>query len=205
MDSFKQTDKILILGRSGCGKSFLGKKIQQAFPRLVIFDITDEYPADQNTIRTFDEFTNFARHAGSLPRFKKVVKFSDELNQEQLQATFDAMLKILFTIGDMTIVIEEIQEYCSTHKLPEYLWKSMTRGRHRNLGFIITTQRPGQLHKTVLSQSTHVITGNLIDKNDVTTVATFLGRDSKEVSSLRDREFLWFCPTRENQIVKFKS
>lgn len=205
MEAFKQIDKITILGRSGCGKSFLGKDIQKAFPRRIIFDITDEYSPNEMTVNNFESFSSLMRSISNDAKFVVIVKFDEHLGEEDIKKIFNAMMKIIYHIGDITIVIEEVQEYSSTHSIPQWFKTLLMRGRHKNIGFITTTQRPGQLHKAILSQSTHVFCGNLIDKNDVSTVSTFLGTDSKEVSSLDNREFIWFCPTRKPMIVKLKT
>ncbi len=81
----------------------------------------------------------------------------------------------------------------------------MTSGRHQKLGFIFTTQRPSFLNKTVLSQSTNIFVGNLIDKSDVQLVSNFMDCDKKEISGLNDREFLWFNPTRKPHTIKIKN
>jgi ABC-type dipeptide/oligopeptide/nickel transport system ATPase component len=200
---FKPTDKISLIGRSGCGKSYLGKMIQKVFPRVIIFDSLDEYPVQENDIHTFEQFMNFCRIASDLPKFRVIVRFN--IDEQNTSILFEQYMRCLYFLGDVLIVVEETQDYCSPHKIGHYFKKCLTSGRHRGLGFIFTTQRPALISKTVLSQSTHVFVGNLIDKDDSDTMGKLMARKGAEFSLLKDREFFWFCPARENHTVKINS
>lgn len=207
MMQFKEIDKILILGRSGCGKSYLGKIIQKAFPRKFIFDSLHEYESSENDISNFSEFSSFVVEIENNPqkytKFTRVIRFSiDEENREEV---FNQMIRVLYHIGNLTIVIEEVQNFCSTHGMPEFLKFSMTTGRHKNLSFIMTTQRPALLHKTILSQCTHVFCGSMIDKNDLQYVAKFMGKDTNDLSTLKDRNFLWYNSYESPHVRQFST
>ena len=202
---FKQTDKILIVGRSGCGKSFLGKKLVEVYPRLVIFDTLDEYPKTPHDIHSISQFIDYIKQINNekIRKFKLVVKF--DTSTEDCKEQFDFYMHILYEMGDCFVVIEEVQDYCTPYFIGRWFKKSMTSGRHRNLGFLFTTQRPSFLKKTVLSQSTNVFVGNLIDKNDSMIVSQLMDLDRKIITSLDDREFLWFNPTRKPHTIKIKN
>ena len=202
---FKQTDKILVVGRSGCGKSFLGKKLASVFPRLVIFDSLNEYPPSDYDVESFDQFAGYIRQISEnkISRFKLIIKFDTSL--EDCKEIFDHYMHVLYELGNTFIVIEEVQDYCTPYFIGRWFKKSMTSGRHKNLGFLFTTQRPSFLNKTVLSQSTNIFVGNLIDRNDSMTISQLLDSDKKEISSLNDREFLWFNPTLKPHTRKIKN
>lgn len=202
---FKQTDKILCVGRSGCGKSFLGKKLASVFPRLVIFDSLDEYPKSEHDIHSFNQFASYIKQISDqkIRKFKLIIKFDTSL--DDCKELFDHYMHILYELGDVFTVIEEVQDYCSPYFIGRWFKKSMTSGRHRNMGFLFTTQRPSFLNKTVLSQSTNIFVGNLIDRNDSMTISQLLDSDKKEITSLNDREFLWFNPTLKPHTRKIKN
>lgn len=198
---FTEIDKILILGTSGCGKSYLGKTIQLSFSRVVVFDALDEYQTDQkNIIRSWDELTKFIDENAEKPSFFRVIKF-DFSDDDDYRITFiDHALKLLYYMGDVTIVIEEIQLFSTPHSISTNLKNCMTTGRHKRLSFIITSQRPSLMNKTILSQSTHIFCGNLIDKNDIQYVGNFIGTEKNLLSSLKKGQFVWFHPQREDRI-----
>jgi len=204
---FNQRDKFLIMGRSGCGKSTLGHSIADIYPRLIIFDTVNEYAVNENdtVIRNLDDLERFIRRVDSeeIHKFKAYVKFSIETKNKDL--IFDHMMRILYYWGNCMVVVEEIHHYCTPHKIGENFEYCMTSGRHRDLGFIFTTQRPALINKTVMSQSTHIFVGNLIDRNDAKTVANFIGKDSKELADLEDCVFYWFTTKRNPKITKINT
>lgn len=200
---FRQDDKISLIGRSGCGKSSLGKYIQKFYPRRFIIDSLGEYPANETDIHTFEQFMAFMKDAPNLKNFVRVIKFSpEETNRKML---FEHYMKAFYYLGNCLIVIEEVQDYCSPHSIGHWFALCMTSGRHRNLSFIFTTQRPHIIHGTVLSQSTHIFAGNLIKKSDSLVMADLMDRERREFSSLKNFEFFWFCPQRDPHTVKFNS
>ena len=202
---FKATDKILLVGRSGCGKSYLGKRIQKLFPRVFIFDSLDEYPVTENDLKNFDDFMNFIRFAESneLNKFTRIIRFDiDETNQKLI---FEQMMRVLYHFGNSLVVLEETQDYCNPHSIGPYFKKCLTSGRHKGLGFIFTTQRPAIIHNTVFSQCTHMFIGNLINKNDGDTMGNLTAKKREEFALLKDREFFWFCPARTPHTVRINS
>lgn len=200
---FKNIDKIAIIGRSGCGKSYLGKMIQKIYPRVVIIDSLNEYPATPTDITTFDQFASFIREADDLVRFTRVIRFHiDEKNSLEI---FELYMRALYELGDVMIVIEETQDYCSPNKIGHFFKKTLTSGRHRGLAFIFTTQRPALISKTVLAQCTHVFVGNLIDHNDSDVMAKMMGQKSEVFSTLKNRNFYWFMPERDPHTVLINS
>lgn len=204
---FNKIDKICIIGRSGCGKSFLGRQIATAFPRKIIFDPLDEYETNEKSLvaTNFESFSNHLLylHNTKAQNFTLIVKIdTDELN---FIDKFDFYMRLIYELGNMMIVIEEVQDFCTPYYIGRYFRKSMTSGRHRDLSFIFTTQRPSFLNKNILSQSTHVFVGNLIDKNDVTTVSNVIDAEKKQITQLDDCQFLWFSPKRKPHTILFIS
>lgn len=200
---FRADDKISLIGRSGCGKSSLGKFIQKFFPRKFIIDSLDEYPSHETDIHNFEEFIAFMKIAPELKSFTRVIKFhAGETNRKMI---FEHYMKGFYYLGNCLIVIEEAQDYCSPHDIGHWFKLCMTSGRHKNLSFIFTTQRPALINGTVLSQSTHIFAGNLLNKYDNATMAGLMDRDRKEFSKLKNFEFFWFCPQRDPHTVKFNS
>ena len=102
---FKQTDKILAVGRSGCGKSYLGKKLASVYPRLVIFDSLNEYPKSQHDIESFSHFTSYIKKISDekIRNYKLIIKFDTSL--EDCKEIFDLYMHVLYELGDTFIVI----------------------------------------------------------------------------------------------------
>lgn len=183
-------DVIGIFGRRGCGKSFLAKKIQDAFPRLFIFDSLHEYPESEFDIYNFDEFCDAIRQSVGKSSFRYIIRFDIETAKKS--ETFEQMIRLLYYRGSVTVVIEEVQNFCTPHYIDHYLENAFLTGRHRDLSIIYTTQKPSTVNKKILSQSTKIFCGGLQTRSDIYEVANFLGDVSKTISELKDRQFLFW-------------
>lgn len=187
----KETDCVLIMGTRGTGKSFLGRNLQKLWPRRVIFDPLDEYESDVVA-------TNFSELAEILAefdrtgrdRFEIVVKSDPEVDRSDEE--LEQMLRICYYFGHIQIVMEEVQLCSTPHSLPKWLKNALLTGRHQGLSLLFTTQRPGELNKTILSQCNHIFCGRIVEGNDVRYVSSFLNESSDRLSSLPDRKFLYF-------------
>lgn len=187
----KPTAKFAIMGRSECGKSHVGKYIQSQFPRVVIFDTLEEY-SDGIIVSSFQQFDQVCRMHEHSSNFRIIYRL-DPLSPAT-EKEFSAALHALYEWGDLQIVVEEVQELTTAHGMPAMLKRCILTGRHQGLSLLFTTQRPGELHKTILSQCGHVFTGQLHDQNDVRYVAGFLGQDAQTLINLPPRHFLYFRP-----------
>lgn len=205
---FNSTDKFLMIGRSGCGKSYLAKTLQKIYPRRVIFDSLDEYdPSNFRNpplvVSTFEGFTSAISQVENESKF--IIIYKIDVTDSMAITYFNHCMEILYSMGNVCVVIEEIQDYCSPYKIPSFLKKGMTSGRHRNMSFFMTTQRPSFIHGDIFSQATNTFCGNLIKKSDAQTMADLLNIDRKEINVLKKREFYWFNSERENPVIKINS
>lgn len=196
MSKFKSYDKTLILGQSGCGKSYLGRIVQKIWPRRVIIDCLNEY-SDYPKTDIYDDFGAIADRLAALERKKSkeyALVFQFDPEQKDTDAIFDQLIRVLYYMGNVLVVIEEIQEYCTPHKMPHWLRKSLLTGRHQNMALLFTTQRPALLNKTIVSQSAHIFCGRLNDKNDINYVSSFLNSESNKLAELKIRNFIYLNP-----------
>lgn len=195
----KPDELILVMGRRGCGKSYLAKKIQEIWPRRIIIDSLNEYQ-DGIKVNNFGDFCSQLEKlkAENAKKFVLIFRFNPEDGVSE--EIFDEILRVSYYFGDVQIVIEEIQRYSTPHFLPKWLNNCLFVGRHQKLSLLFTTQRPGMLNKGILSQCAHVFCGQLIDGNDINYVAGFLGESSETLTSLPQRQFIYFSDSGVRQI-----
>jgi DNA helicase HerA-like ATPase len=193
------TDCILIMGRRKCGKSHLAKKVQEMWPRRVIIDSLGEY-SGENIVKSFSKFCEKLIYfkENKVEKFILIYQFDPE--DKVSDELFDEILRVCFYFGNIQIVIEEVQEYSTTQKIPHWLKKCLHVGRHKKLSLLFTTQRPGALHKTILSQCAHIFCGNIVEGNDLRYVSSFLNEDAKRLATLPERRFLYFSGDKITEI-----
>lgn len=188
------------MGRRGCGKSHLAQKIQDLWPRKIIIDSLNEY-TEGEIVHSFHDFSEALIRLESLnpDAFTLVVQFDPDT--EEGEETFNEMLRLCFYFGNVQIVIEEVQLYSSPHKMPHWLKQCLLIGRHNNLSLLFTTQRPGELNKTILSQCIHIFCGQIIEGNDLRYISSFLNENSERLSSIPARQFLYFSEGNVKKIT----
>lgn len=198
---FQQTDKILIMGRSGCGKSYLGRRLQSIWPRRIIIDSLNEYDGEKEVFYDFNLIADRLIKAEKNKEREFTLVFQADPEIEDNLEVFNQLIRIGYYYGDLLIVVEEVQNFSSPHQLPHWLRNALLTGRHKGLALMFTSQRPGEVNKTIVSQCAHIFCGNLIDKNDINYVSGFLNEDANKLINLKDREFIYRSPSGIEKIT----
>lgn len=191
----KADDVLLAVGRRQVGKSFLGKKIQENYPRVFVFDVLNEYPTTEGIhVFSWKQFhTQMLKILREKTKTWKMVYHFD-LENDDNAAELNQALKILYAIGNMLIVVEEVQHFSTPQAMPHWLKNCLTQGAHRKLAMLFTTQHVGSLNKKVFSQANHVFCGSLHAQGDVDYVRSVLRDRADELYNLAPRNFLYFSP-----------
>ncbi|NJM09518.1 MAG: ATP-binding protein [Bdellovibrionaceae bacterium] len=130
---------------------------------------------------------------------KFVLIFQPGIELDDFSAQFDQICRIVFYLGGVQLILEELQEYASPHQLPHWLKKLMLVGRHQNISVLFTSQRPGEINKTVLSQCAHLFCGNIFEGNDLRYISNFLDQDAKILKICRIENF---CGSQKMELKK---
>jgi DNA helicase HerA-like ATPase len=199
--NFRATDKIAILGTTGCGKTILSRTIQSAWPKQVIIDPMSEFSDGE----IFSDFSAFSKRMVELKKenakkFRLIFRFNPETTAAD-EAVFNGILRVCYYFGKIQIIIEEVQLLTTTSYIPDFLKNCLFRGRHEGISMIFVTQRPGQLNKNILSQCQHVFAGQLHDRNDLNYISNFLGEAADKLSNLTPGKFIYFTPGKPTTIV----
>lgn len=192
---FLPTDKIAILGNSGCGKTTLCKKLHESglWKRVVVFDRMREYETEgfSASVGGFNQFCDWILKNNGQESFRILFRFdleSDGKNEE-----FNEALRVIFYARNILTVIEETWNYSSKSHIPKWYQELCLAGRHHGLGLISTSQRPASVHNVVLSQSAHIFCGHTFLPNDKKYIADFIGDENAErLPKLNKGDFLHY-------------
>lgn len=193
------TDCAIVIGQRGTGKSYLAKGFQKMWPRRVIIDSLNEY-REGTIVHSFDEFTAALMQFQNegVKNYEIIYQFDFESSLSEVE--FNEIIRVCYYFGNIQIVIEEVQLYSSVHNLPRNLKNALLTGRHQNLSLLFTSQRPGEVHKTIFSQCSHIFVGRISEGNDLRYLKNFLGEHAERLVNLPDRKFLYFSKSGVQEI-----
>ena len=150
-----------ILGRRGCGKSTLTKALLRSRSRVLIFDTLQEY-SDVSNIRIstvdFLECLRVAEHG----YFRIGLCASDEDTDE----SFALFCRAAWSVGDVLVVVDEIDGVTSAVSVPQEFAKLVRYGRHRNIEIITAARRAHDIPRILTSQTDYFCSFNQSEPND---------------------------------------
>lgn len=175
----------LIFGKRGSGKSYLANKLIENERRLFVFDTLSEY--NKGVIfgsESRDQCLEFWRRVYGR-NFRLI--YRPILPEQEI----DDFCDLVFSLGDLTFLIEEIDCYCSAYKISDQFARIIQRGRHKNITLIGITQRPFGIHRLLTSQAKVIYVFNTNEPRDREYLRTLLGQEiDAKLDSLKQYEFI---------------
>jgi len=169
-------------GKSTQAKAFLAAR---APARSLIWDTMDEYAEHAELAASLAELHERAR-SGEGFRLRYVPPGAEG----SLAARFDAFCAIAYTLGDLVLVVEELQRVTRPSWAPP-AWSDCTlRGRHRRLSILGLSQRPASVDKNFFSNCNQVSSCRLNFADDIACMANVLGVAREAIGALPRFHFL---------------
>jgi len=201
------TDVTIILGQRGCGKSYLGKSLAQAYPRLVVIDRMREWthdPAVDLCTDNFDTLTDFLDQNLYSDNFRAVFQF--DVEAERKNETFSEVMRCLYYASKMgpglCVLIEEVHHFASSYYTDPWLFEAVMTGRHAKMAIIASSQRPASVSKALISQAAHIFVGKLFERRDTMYLRDSIGDAALGVQNFPNRQFLYYSPGQPARIIK---
>jgi len=182
---------ILIFGKRGSGKSYLANKLIENEQRLLIFDTLSEY-TEGVVFEDYEKFAEFWRLIYQHPYrlIYQPLKPDQEIEQ---------IAELVYTIGDIRFVVEEIDCYCTAYQISESFAHVVQRGRHKNITLIGITQRPYGIHRLLTSQAKEIYVFSMNEPRDREYLRTLLGQDiESKLDSLKQYEYVKWTDGKED-------
>lgn len=141
-----RSNKIIsIFGRKGTGKSVLVKAVTKDCRRLLLIDPMSEYETGKVTYDYDEVLTEILK-----PEFRIVYR---PLDNEQL----DGCLYGCLIAQNMTLAVDEVDNYTNSYYLSEPLRQIIHYGRHYNISSILASRQPNRIRNDITSQSDHIL------------------------------------------------
>jgi len=162
---------ILIIGKRGSGKSYLAQRMIVKDRRLLIYDIMSEYTdgvvfgtETQSEFRRF-WFTTYKKD------FRLIYR------PIQPKKEIEDLARLVFALGHMTFLVEEIDSICTAYDLPETFSRLIARGRHQNITLIGVTPAPFGIHRDLTRQAKEIYVFNTKEPRDRDYLRNLLGQE----------------------------
>jgi hypothetical protein len=172
-----QRQVVMVLGKTGTGKSVLTKSLIENCRRVLILDPMGEYGGT-----VFFEFNSLANFFESEPKvFRCVLRPSEEEDAEFL-------FRIARTIGNLTLVVDEAEIYINPQSMPDSFRWLIQFGRHRGVSLVCVGRRAPELNIYLRAQQTSIISFAQTEPRDIDHLEAYgFNRDS--VENLEGHEF----------------
>lgn len=181
----KRADIRAFVGATGSGKGVgINAHLKAAKPvRLIVFDPMKEYAALGTVCTTVAQVIAGMKK----PHFKLIWQPDDEtdFDSKPFKAQFALFCRAAFLVGDLMMLVEELELVTRPTWAPA-AWRNCTkRGRHNGLQILAATQRPADADKAFWSSCTYIRCHALRETEDGQRMAKVLKVPYEQIEKLQ--------------------
>jgi len=203
-------DRVSIVGKTGCGKSFFARRLLKEMEKeagklnfyypIIILD-------NKGSLKTFQGFGKRIRKLKdlkpALAADTPIIVYSPqegERNQNYYAGFFEFLYKLN---APMLVYVDEFALLGKGENIPEYVERFYKQGRERLQALWGATQNPVFLSHDFLTQADHFFVFDLLNKADREKMAAMAGDQLKQ--RLDDKHGFWYFGTSERNPKYFKN
>lgn len=185
MSKLAEKKIVLVFGTRGSGKSYSVKKMLQQERRFLVYDIMSEY--EQGIVFGTETNLQFRQF------WRKCYRHNFRLVYRPIRpkVEIEMLADLVFALGDMTFVVEEIDSICSPHELPEIFSWIIQRGRHRNITLVGVTPAPFGINRDLTRQAKEIRVFRIKEPRDIDYLKNLLGAEIEaKIAALGQYEYI---------------
>jgi len=197
--NIKRNEVTIVVGRKGCGKSTLSASLIKSVRRVVVLDPQNEYNVGVkvNSLHAFVDVITRYRFSDDM----KITYFPEDMTNRK--KWFDGICKIVYAVGNLTFVIEELGLFMSATSFPEEFAKLVMSSRHKRINIVGITQRATKIPRDLRSQADKIYTFHQVEPLDLKYIAEYMEAGNvSRIRSLSDHHYLLWFP--DGKTIKSK-
>jgi len=173
----------LILGRTGCGKTTLAKKIIDKYRRTIAVDPLGEYGG--NVFTDFELFCDYCKNniVNNSGDFHIALRFDEDIS-------FQYLFQVLWYIPDFLFILEEAEMFIDSRNADRNFLRLVRYGRHKDISLLCVARRVPEISIDFRAQCTSIVTYNQTEPSDLEKLEDY-GFDMEEVKTLPLHEHVY--------------
>lgn len=166
----KATERMLIVGATGTGKTTLAKAILRLYPRVLVIDPKCTYDPEDSRYKMVRSLSALRLHSR-----KPFLHFRPSPGAQGV-ATYDAIYKWAYLKRNIMVYTDETYLTMRHTQSPDWQRAIVTCGRELGIGAIFATQRPSGIDLRIYTESEHKVCFYLANVDDRKRMAEEMGR-----------------------------
>lgn len=178
--SQRQDSVVFVAGRRGSGKSSFLKQYARGFPRVIVWDVNDEYGAALGAVPAYTPSTFVEKVFSGAPVVVYVPKSDSH---------FQFFCRAVWSQRDCLVLVDELADVTTVAKAQQWWGLIIRRGRHRGIKVAAGAQRPAEVDKTLIANATRLVSFHLGYERDRQLIGELIVVDPRALAALRPLHF----------------
>ena len=177
---------VFATGARGSGKTSWLKQYARGFGRVLVWspvEESDDYAGVLGAGLCTDILSFLTAASGGARRLVYAPPYPTP-------AVFDVWCKVVYRVGTCLALVDELADVTPIGKAFGWWGALLRKGRHRRISIAGGAQRPAEIDKTILGNSTRLIVFRLARVTDRRLMADELGVDRDVLDALHPLQFL---------------
>ena len=185
----RDTDRAVLVGQTGCGKTTLAEQLCRLRKYVVILD-----PKGLIRWKGYQRYTTLAGVVQAGKKFERIIYapvYEELVSWRERDGIIDTFFGWVYDRFNCTLYVDETSAISTATEWPFWMGACLQRGRERHVETWCATQRPSRIPAIVFSESEHTYIFKLRMGPDRDKVEDMTGVDEKDIRTLAKHQFIY--------------